>query len=790
MLSIMAAAPSTSTPTPTISVLINIIPGPGIRPLQPDGQYYPRHAIQVTRQQWLKTMLAPHDLIELIPCLNPWNGKALPELFIATFRDFDAYHGALSSWNYTELDPNAFIRMMVFLNTIEEDTKTTQLLDPIHALTTDEPPKAFPALPPYHPENLFEDCWAALDPDHWDQRRRRIEYMAGLPHYGAWLYYSQPGSPSFYSDPMSYSFEMPAVLEYDFLGRNLGKSRKKEVEEPVTMIDWDATRQRGKLSLQLNSSFTKYMEQLKANSPSTSSEEVNAFELENEAPPDTPNTSPPTSVRTDSDPFFSHGVKPMSLEDFKKQLGREISLTSTTSHPQPDIESMEEVAAPATGLMSELQTLMSRLPTYSDEDLGMLDTRKEIAALWIPEPGGIGDPSNKHSQSSDAMSIHNFAKDGYSLQQRGSPVEPFKLQPFGYGPVAPSPAENTTYLFTVEMADWYAATDDVKSSSHNAVAAGLAENTADHFTDQRAAWYAAADDVKSADHNSQAADDNLVALMDRYAASGVLDYGINQRQQWFAAGAAMGDHDYSVADQFSPTELIASPSNEPYIDLEQAWYASLLADPNIEKVYTSTVQTEIGEEFEPVDTPQASLSATPCDNELSTANDMAEDVAGSADLSTEKSPLVNVADVLPNDDEDSEVAALSLPAGQQPSDDGIMVPSSLHHTPEEHGFAERGTIQMIGEPNIPTTCDTSNLWVKLFMLPVFDYFSLGLLPTLIHHPIFSLLVFLVLYMASLGVQNLKDENERLRHHNGVLRDMCDSRDRFGNISWAERDISG
>ncbi|KAH6535887.1 hypothetical protein HBI07_135990 [Parastagonospora nodorum] len=706
---------ASTTPTPTFTVLFKIIPGPGIRPLQSDGQYYPRHAVHEIRLQWLKTMFAPHDLIKILPCLNPWNGNAFPELFIATFRDFDAYHGALGSWNSTELEPNAFIRMVVFLNIIEEDTKNAQLLGPIQGSKTVKPSRNLPAPPLYHPENLFEDWWAALDPDNWNQRRRRIEHKALLSHCGAWLYYSYSGERSFRSDPISFSFETPAILEYEFLSRNLRNSRKKEAEEPVTTIDWDATHQCRKLSLQLSSSFTMYMEQLKIGSPSASSDEEDAFELENEARPDTPNTSPPTSPRTGSNLLSAHGINLMSLEDFEEHLGRETSLAIRPSHLQPGIKSTQAVVAPATGLMKELETLMSRLPTYSEEELGIPDMRKEVAAAWVLEPEDIGDLSNKHSRSSNPTSIYDFMNGEYALRQRGSPVEPFGLRPSDHGPVAAYTAENTTYL----------------------------------FTDQMAAWYAAADDVKPAGHSSQDFNDNLAALMKGCAAS-----------------TASGD---TASPQSSSIELVVQSSNESHIDPEQEWYASLLAEPKVEKVYSSTIEHGTSKESYPGDILQARLSAQACDDELLAANDITEHVAG-----PKNSQLVEVAHITSKDGEDAEVAVIPCSDDQQLPNDGLMVSSSFELLLDEHVPPESSALEMIGTPTVGTTCDTSYFWTKLFMLPVFDYFSLGLLPTLptlIHHPIFSLLVFLMLYVVSLQFQELKEKNERLRNYNEVLRGM-------------------
>jgi hypothetical protein len=595
----------------------------------------------------------------------------------------------------------------------------------------------------YHPENLFEDWWAALDPDNWDQRRRHIEHKALLPQCGAWLYYSSPGGRSFHSDPISFSFETPAVLKYEFLSWNIRSSRRKEAGEPVITIDWDTNHQRRKLSLQLSSFFTMYKEQLKIDSPSASSGEEDAFELENEARPDTPNTTPPTSPRTCSDPFFANGIDPMSLGDFEEHLGRETSLAIGPSHLQTGIKSTQAVVAPATGLMKELETLMSRLPTYSEEELDIRDTRKEVAAAWVLEPRAIGDLSNKYPRFSNATSIYDFTNNECALRQRGSPVEPFGLQPSDHGPVAAYPAENTLYL----------------------------------FTDQMAAWYAAADDVKPAGHSSQDVDDNLVARTKGCAASTASDHGIKQIQELSEEPAAVVDHGDTASLQSSSIELAVPSSNESHIDPEQEWYASLLAEPKAEKVYSSTTEPGTREESEPGDILQAQLSAQACDDELLAANDITEHVAGPTN-----SQLVEVAHISFNDGESAAAAVLSSADDQQLPDDDLMVSSSFEVLLDEHIHPESGASEMIGTPTVGTTCDTSYFWTKLFVLPVLDYFSLGLLPTLIHHPIFSLLVFLMVYVVSLQFQKLKDKKERLRDYNEVSRGMCDVRDRLGAMS--------
>jgi hypothetical protein len=89
------------------------------------------------------------------------------------------------------------------------------------------------------------------------------------------------------------------------------------------------------------------------------------------------------------------------------------------------------------------------------------------------------------------------------------------------------------------------------------------------------------------------------------------------------------------------------------------------------------------------------------------------------------------------------------PTASPSSDPGFPVrlpaPSEDGAATHDRDISDDENLILPGETTVPITSSISEFWLKLLMLPIFDYLSLSLLPIFIHHPIPALLVIHVLY---------------------------------------------
>jgi hypothetical protein len=249
--------------------LVRIVPV-AHRPTDPDGQYYSALSIEQTYSQLLENMFAAHDLIELVPCLDPFSGRQYQDAYLATFPDFSALLDAKEAWNSVEVEENPFI-IMVIMEDIEEDTEVSEKLrhpqepDEVtlcNKLETDTPGLSF---------NVFEDWWAVYGPHDWALHQQRLRRQDRLRKTGAWLY------KNYTTGVITYSYDTAAMIKYEIL------SREEEPPEIVELIDWDATRKRGRLSLRLP---------VQPTSPSPPSSD-DGLAMSRYVNHDTPSSSPP-----------------------------------------------------------------------------------------------------------------------------------------------------------------------------------------------------------------------------------------------------------------------------------------------------------------------------------------------------------------------------------------------------------------------------------------------------------------------------------------------------------------
>jgi hypothetical protein len=288
--------------------LVGIVPSAGSRPLERDGQYTPAREVDQVRSQMLQNMFDTHRLTKLDRCLDPFSGRHYRELYLATFPDFAAVRSAHNAWNAVDMGENPFMTMIV-MNHLEEDkTMSKHLKQPYESSrpeTHDKPVTHAPCAP----SDTFEQWWAAHDPKHWASHLQNIKHQSALSDNGVWLYISEPDDYTSYSDPATFSYDTPALVEYDL------HNRLEETDDLVELIDWYATRTSGRISLHSHVCFTPTAEFASASTSPQSSD------CEDRQMDDTPGTTPPGSLylpyalvsQTDTESESRHDAAPSLL---------------------------------------------------------------------------------------------------------------------------------------------------------------------------------------------------------------------------------------------------------------------------------------------------------------------------------------------------------------------------------------------------------------------------------------------------------------------------------------------
>jgi hypothetical protein len=221
--------------------LLRVITNDGGRPRYIDDQYVPCHLVYQIRAQMLESMFAAYGLVKLEPCLDPLSGRQSLNFYLATFPDFQGWHGAMGAWNAVELEQNPFVCMVVMEDVVKDkkleehlQCATEELIHLSDIAVTDNEP--------YEPADTFEDWWATNDTHHWTQHLERIAHEETLQRKGVWLYKSDPDKQHHYSDPTTYSYATPACIEYKFY------NRYDDEDELMELIDWNATRRMERIS--------------------------------------------------------------------------------------------------------------------------------------------------------------------------------------------------------------------------------------------------------------------------------------------------------------------------------------------------------------------------------------------------------------------------------------------------------------------------------------------------------------------------------------------------------------
>ncbi|KAF1828374.1 hypothetical protein BDW02DRAFT_603466 [Decorospora gaudefroyi] len=100
------------------------------------------------------------------------------------------------------------------------------------AENADERPVSAPVSKDKTP-TIFEEWWAVSDPQYWAQRDTIIRLQSEKQATGPWLYKSDPGELHYFTDVAAFSYETPAILEYNIRGR---KEQEEDTVDVSTLM--------------------------------------------------------------------------------------------------------------------------------------------------------------------------------------------------------------------------------------------------------------------------------------------------------------------------------------------------------------------------------------------------------------------------------------------------------------------------------------------------------------------------------------------------------------------------
>jgi hypothetical protein len=181
---------------------------------------------------------------------------------------------------YTGLSPP--FMAMISMEPVEEDKTIEKLLQQPYEPSPSKVDIKPVAYVPCQTSNMFEQWWAVHDEEHWTYHQQNMEHKARLRDNGVWLYISEPNDYAYYSDPTTYSYDTPALVDYNT------HSWYEEIDEEVELIDWYTTRMSERISLHPHECFMPDSRPASASTSHPSSDE----DLQTG---DTPDTTPPDS---------------------------------------------------------------------------------------------------------------------------------------------------------------------------------------------------------------------------------------------------------------------------------------------------------------------------------------------------------------------------------------------------------------------------------------------------------------------------------------------------------------
>lgn len=739
------------TSSGTWPVLIRIINANTHRPRDDDGQYTPAVEVERIRSEMLKDMFAKYGLIKLERCLNPWSGKQCRELYLATFPDFDAVYGAQKAWHAIELEANPFVAMVV-MEDVEEDKKIPRLLEP--GEQTNEPPARdmTQSESPYYSSNIFEEWWSTADPLPWNYHQQCIKYQKAMQKTGAWLYISHPDDYHYYTDRTTYSYETPASIEYEFF------DRKEMTGNIVETIDWDATRKTGHFSFRISReplwpSAPQTMVDL---SPTTSEEDsVNNNYLKN----DTPMTTPPKSPRLSPVPL------PTAKDEDMDEIDPHLQYDATRVEPQIEGRAVYPYHGIDANPMDRDDETFARFVNPASIFRDMLHPPKtapnaDSISKYTNEDGGtnLGAWTKHAAAFPRSVSFHSSSIDEDEL-----PPDDFTYDyPHFSRPTVP---EDTVHCQSMHDLDTSSPTNHnvVIETKTNLAWSFLQEHDLGihdgELYGQVALQLSKATDIGHVD--SIAPEESVMHsqfgyLQNPLALSDVTDYEDDNPVGVDFQRTEMPDHpgmDPILPHEFNKAGLsnghfnsVSAHDEDDAVDAEDSWYAALAADQTIEVEYIDRCP-HVCKHHQ--DTDKASgekILASAIEGEMYEA-EIIHEQSPESDIATGNIHTSETVVSAPNDVQPSSHTNQPMHECVTP----ITAPDEKEDPEQLHNLSV-STIKMVGQPRVPAVSDTTNFWLKLLLLPIVDYFTLGLFSALIQHPTILIWVMLIIFVFNGGVE--------------------------------------